>query len=87
MRINTLAPMFLSSQLFDLIVRNEADILNVGSTIGLKQGHPDQLAYTTSKRALRGTSANLQLEFAKNKSRVIQFNIGGMNTNMHEKYT
>ena len=86
MKINSIAPVFLSSQLFDLIKENCADIINVGSTIGLKQGYPNQLAYTTSKWALRGTSYNLQVELANTKSRVIQFNVGGMNTRMHEKY-
>ncbi len=86
MKINSIAPVFLSSKLFDLIKDNGADIINVGSTIGLKQGYPNQLAYTTSKWALRGTSFNLQLELASSKSRVIQFNVGGMNTKMHEKY-
>lgn len=87
MKINSIAPMFLCSQLFDLIKENGADVINVGSTIGLKQGYPNQLAYTTSKWALRGTSFNLQLELANTKSRVIQLNVGGMNTQMHEKYT
>ncbi len=87
MKINSIAPMFLTSQLYDLIKANEADIINVGSTIGLKQGYPNQLAYTTSKWAIRGTSFNLQLELANTKSRVIQLNVGGMNTRMHEKYT
>lgn len=87
MKINSIAPMFLSSLLFDLIKSNTADIINVGSTIGLKQGYSNQLAYTTSKWALRGTSFNLQLELANTKSRVIQLNVGGMNTRMHEKYT
>ena len=87
MKINSIAPMFLTSQLIDLIKKNEADIINVGSTIGLKQGYSDQLAYTTSKWALRGTSYNLQLELKNTKCRVIQFNVGGMNTRMHEKYT
>ncbi len=86
-KINTIAPMFLSSQLIDLIKENGADIINVGSTIGLKQGYKDQLAYTTSKWALRGTSFNLQLELANYSSRVIQLNVGGMNTKMHEKQT
>lgn len=86
-KINSIAPIFLTSQLFDLIKENEADIINVGSTIGLKQGYSNQLAYTTSKWAIRGTSFNLQLELAKTKSRVIQLNVGGMNTKMHEKYT
>ena len=87
MKINSIAPMFLTSQLFDLIKDNGADIINVGSTIGLKQGYQNQLAYTTSKWALRGTSFNLQLELTNTKSRVIQLNVGGMNTQMHEKYT
>ena len=87
MQINSIAPIFLTSQLFDSIKENEADIINVGSTVGLKQGYTNQLAYTTSKWALRGTSFNLQLELANTKSRVIQLNVGGMNTRMHEKYT
>ena len=87
MKINTIAPMFLTSQLIDLIKKNEADIINVGSTIGLKQGYLDQLAYTTSKWAMRGTSYNLQLELKKFNCRVIQFNVGGMNTRMHTKWT
>ena len=87
MKINSIAPMFLTSQLIELIKKSEADIVNVGSTIGLKQGYEDQLAYTTSKWALRGTSYNLQLELKKYNCRVIQLNIGGMNTRMHEKYT
>lgn len=87
MKINSIAPMFLASQLIQLIKDNEADIINVGSTIGLKQGYENQLAYTTSKWALRGTSYNLQLELKKYNCRVIQLNVGGMNTRMHEKYT
>ncbi len=87
MKINSIAPMFLVSQLIDLIKLSEADIINIGSTIGLKQGYENQLAYTTSKWALRGTSYNLQLELKKYNCRVIQLNVGGMNTRMHEKYT
>jgi NADP-dependent 3-hydroxy acid dehydrogenase YdfG len=73
MKINTLAPIFLTSQLFDLIKTNKADILNVGSTVGTK-AYPSQEAYGASKRALRGISQNLQLELAETKCRVIQFN-------------
>lgn len=87
MKINSIAPMFLTSQLIQLIKDNEADIINVGSTIGLRQGYESQLAYTTSKWALRGTSYNLQLELKKYNCRVIQLNVGRMNTRMHEKYT
>ena len=41
----------------------------------------------TSKWAIRGTSYNLQLELKKYNCRVIQFNVGGMNTRMHTKWT
>ncbi len=87
MKINVLAPIYLVTQLITLIKENEADILNVGSTIGTKEGYPEQIAYTTSKWAIRGTSKNLQLELKKSNCRVIQFNVGGMNTKMHTKWT
>lgn len=86
MKVNSIAPMFLVNQLMNLIKENGADILNVGSTVGTKEGYPNQMAYTTSKWAIRGTSYNLQLELKKSNCRVIQFNVGGMNTKMHEKY-
>lgn len=87
MKINVLAPIYLATQLITLIKESEADILNVGSTIGTKAGYPDQIAYTTSKWAMRGTSYNLQLELKKHNCRVIQFNVVGMNTRMHTKWT
>lgn len=87
MKINVLAPIYLTTQLISLIKESNADILNVGSTIGTKAGYTDQIAYTTSKWAIRGTSYNLQLELKKHNCRVIQFNIGGMNTRMHTKWT
>ena len=87
MRVNLLAPIFLTSQLMDIIKQNGTDILNVGSTCGTKGGYPDQLAYTASKWGIRGTSYNLQEELKKYKSRVIQFNVGGMNTRIFAKYT
>lgn len=84
---DVLAPIYLVTQLITLIKESEADILNVGSTIGTKAGYTDQIAYTTSKWAIRGTSYNLQLELKKYNCRVIQFNVGGMNTRMHTKWT
>ncbi len=71
--------------MFNEIKANGADIINVGSTVGLK-AYTSQCAYVTSKWGLRGTSLNFQLELAKCKSRVIQLNVGGMNTRFWEKY-
>lgn len=84
-KINTIAPLYLLSLLFDNIVKNEADILNIGTTADLKAGFNDQLAYTSTKYGLRGGSYNIGLELAKTKSRIIYVHCGGMNTKMHEK--
>ncbi|MBS3923189.1 MAG: SDR family oxidoreductase [Nitrosarchaeum sp.] len=84
-KVNTIAPLYFLSSLFDNIVKNEADILNIGTTADLKSGFNDQLAYTSTKYGLRGGSYNLGLELAKTKSRNIYVHCGGMNTQMHEK--
>lgn len=84
-KINTIAPLYFISLLFDYIVKNEADILNIGTTADLKAGFNDQLAYTATKYGLRGGSYNIGLELAKTKSRMIYVHCGGMNTQMHEK--
>ena len=39
MKVNVLAPIYLVTQLITLIKESEADILNVGSTIGTKAGY------------------------------------------------
>lgn len=84
-KINTIAPLYFISSLFDNIVKNEADILNIGTTADLKAGFVDQLAYTSTKYGLRGGSYNIGLELAKTKSRMIYVHCGGMNIQMHEK--
>lgn len=84
-KINTIAPLYFLSLLFDNIIKNEADILNIGTTADLKAGFNDQLAYTSTKYGLRGGSYNIGLELAKTKSRMIYVHCGGMNTKMHEK--
>jgi len=86
-KVNTIAPLYLLSALYDVIVENEADIINIGTTASAPQkpGFQDQLAYTTTKYALRGGSYNFGMELKSTKSRVIHVNLGGMNTKMHEK--
>jgi short-subunit dehydrogenase len=84
-KINTIAPLYFLSSLFDNIIKNEADILNIGTTADLKAGFNDQLAYTSTKYGLRGGSYNLGLELSKTRSRMIYVHCGGMNTQMHEK--
>lgn len=86
LKLNLMAPMMLSSGLIDLVKQNEADIVNVGSTIAFKT-YEKQMAYTASKWALRGVTTNLQLELKNSKSRVIGFNPGGFKSRIFEKAT
>lgn len=83
--VNTIAPLYFLSLMFDKIKCNEADILQIGTTADLKEGFENQLAYTATKYGLRGGTYNLAMELKKTKSRVIYVHAGGMNTQMHEK--
>ena len=86
-KINTIAPLFLISSLFDLIVKNEADVINIGMTHS-QHAHPGmegQLAYCSSKYGLRGGSYNIGMELKKYKSRLVHVYMGGFVSKMHEK--
>jgi short-subunit dehydrogenase len=85
-KINVIAPMILTSGLLNLIKKNEADIVNVGSTIGFK-AYEKQCAYGASKWAIRGFNENLRLELKNTKVRVIGFMPGGFKTKIFEKAT
>lgn len=85
-KLNVVAPMYLVSKLFDLIKNNEADIVNIGSTISFK-AYENQAAYGSSKWAIRGLNENLRLEFKNSKVRVIGFHPGGFKSKLVEKYT
>lgn len=85
-RINVIAPMILTSGLLNLIKKNEADIVNVGSTIGFK-AYEKQCAYGASKWAMRGFNENLRLELKNTKVRVIGFMPGGFKSKLFEKAT
>ncbi len=86
-KINTIAPLYLISKLYDLIVKNEADVLNIGTTHS-QHAHPgieNQLAYCATKYGLRGGSYNISMELKKTKSRLIHVYMGGFQSRMHEK--
>jgi len=86
-KINTIAPLYLIAKLFDLIVKNEADVINIGTTHS-QHAHPgveNQLAYCSTKYGLRGGSYNISNELKKTKSRLIHVYMGGFQSKMHEK--
>ncbi|MFA5131258.1 MAG: SDR family NAD(P)-dependent oxidoreductase [Patescibacteria group bacterium] len=86
MSVNVKAAILLVSNLIERIKTDEADIVNVASTVGFK-GYTDQAIYGASKWAMRGFSANLQLELKGTKSRVISFCPGGFKTKLFAKAT
>jgi len=85
-KLNVLAPLYLSSKLLDLVKANEATIVNIGSTVGFK-AYENQVAYGSSKWAVRGLNQNLQLELKGTKARVIGFNPGGFKSKFFDKAT
>jgi NADP-dependent 3-hydroxy acid dehydrogenase YdfG len=86
MATNVKAAILLVSGLIDRIKADGTDIVNVASAVGLK-AYPDEAVYGASKWALRGFSANLQLELKDYPNRVISFCPGGFETKIFEKAT
>lgn len=86
MSVNVKAAILLVSNLIERIKSDEADIVNIASSVGLK-GYANQAVYGASKWAMRGFSANLQVELKGTKSRVISFCPGGFKTKLFEKAT
>jgi len=84
MAINVDAPVLLVSELMERIKKDGSDVVNVSSTMGVR-GKVDNILYGTSKWALRGFSANLQVELQNTPSRVISFCPGGFKTKIFEK--
>lgn len=83
---NVRGPILLISALMERIKHDGADIVNVASTVGTK-GYVSQTAYGASKWAMRGISANLQVELKDTKCRVISFCTGGFESKIFEKAT
>lgn len=86
LKVNVMAPIFLTSQLLNLIRKNEADILTLGSTIGTKGSNGKQWVYSVSKWAVQGIHATLKEYMKDTDCRVILFNPGGMQTEFFDKF-
>jgi NADP-dependent 3-hydroxy acid dehydrogenase YdfG len=83
---NITGPMLLVSLLMKKIKKDEADIINVASSVGTK-AYKSQAAYGASKWAMRGFSANLQVELKDTPCRVISFCPGGFKSKLFKKAT
>ena len=85
-KVNIQAPIKLISSLIKIIKKNEADIINIGSTFGVTTSN-NVAIYTSTKWALEGFNKNLQLELMNTRCRVIGFNPGGFQSNLQKKTT
>ena len=83
-KTNVMAPILLTSALYDRIISDETDIVNVSSTLA-HSGRKDRISYGTSKWAVRGFSENLRQDLSTTNSRVINFSPGGFLTDLYSK--
>lgn len=86
MSTNVKSAILLVSNMTDRIKQDGTDIVNVASTVGLI-GYADQAVYGASKWAMRGFSANLQVELKDTNCRVVSFCPGGFKSKLFEKAT
>lgn len=86
MATNLKAPILLVSNLIERIKKDGTDIVNVASTVGAR-ANPNEAVYGASKWAVRGFSANLQLELKDFPCRVISFCPGGFKSKLFVKAT
>jgi len=81
---NVKSQILLVSNLWERIIKDGTDVVNVASTIGLK-GIVSEAVYGASKWAVRGFSQNLLVEFKGKPNRVISFCPSGFKTKFFEK--
>lgn len=78
-KVNIMGSIKLVNELINLIKKNKADIVFVGSTASLK-GYEEHSVYCSSKHAVEGFIKSLQMELKD--IRVIGFHPGGFNSNL-----
>lgn len=78
-KLDSVWPMVLTAKLFDLIKKNEADIMIIWATLWLK-GYQYMTAYSVAKWWETGFIENLQIELKWTKSRVMGIYPWGLNT-------
>jgi len=83
-RLNVIAPIVLTSNLLSDIKDNQADIINIGATIGFKPYNYFSV-YGSSKWAMRWWTENLQLELKWTPCRVIWVHPGGIDTAWNDR--
>jgi NADP-dependent 3-hydroxy acid dehydrogenase YdfG len=82
-KVNALAAMHIESQLFDLIARNEADVINITSS-SIVDYYPAFSEYSASKTALAKFTLDLQRSLVETRARVTEICPSGFTSSMYE---
>ena len=85
-KVNTFAPMFIESQLLDLIKKNGTDVVNVTSS-ALVDYYPKFAEYSSSKAALAKFTRDLQKELQDTEARVTDVCPSGFTSNIYKIMT
>jgi len=80
-QINITSNIKLINGLTELIIKNKADIVIVGSTASFNSYSEDSV-YSSTKHAILGFIKYLQAEFKTEEVRIIGFHPGGFNSNL-----
>jgi NADP-dependent 3-hydroxy acid dehydrogenase YdfG len=80
-KVNISGTIKLVNGLLDLIKKNKADLVFIGSTASFK-GYEEHSVYCASKHAIEGFIKSLQVELKNEPVRVIGFHPGGFNSNL-----
>jgi len=81
--INFFSAVRIETELLKLIKRNEADVVNVTSSV-VSEYYENYIEYNTSKVALQRFTSDLQKKLYGTKSRVIEFRPGGFRSNIYK---
>jgi NADP+-dependent farnesol dehydrogenase len=81
--VNFFAAVKIESELLKLIKKNEADIVNVTSSV-VSEYYENYVEYNTSKVALQRFTSDLQRKLYGTKSRVMEFRPGAFKSNIYK---
>jgi short-subunit dehydrogenase len=85
-RLNVFAPLKIESALYDLIVSNGADVVNITSS-SIVEVYEDFAEYSTSKAALAKFTLDLRRALHETEARVIDLCPSGFSSHMYERMT
>jgi 3-oxoacyl-[acyl-carrier protein] reductase len=79
--VNLMAPIFLTRAVWPILKKNSGLVVNINSLASI-QGGPGESVYAASKAGLRGFTETLQFDATRDGIRLLNVNLGGLDTDM-----